>query len=88
MTEQTRNDFEAWAIERGGISTGRDNTPPANGGTGEYDNAWTNHAWAGWQAATTAERERCARVCDSVNNYDNPMTANDCAAAIRQGVEV
>ena len=31
------------------------------------------------------ERERCARICESVNNYDNPMTANDCAAAIRAG---
>lgn len=39
-------------------------------------------------AATKAERERCAKVCESVNNYDNPMTANDRAAAIRQGGEV
>ena len=33
----------------------------------------------------TVERtkERCARVCDSVDNFANPMTANDCAAAIR-----
>lgn len=30
-----------------------------------------------------AEREECAKICDSVNNYDNPMTANDCADAIR-----
>ena len=30
-----------------------------------------------------AEREECAKVCDSVNNYDNPMTASDCADAIR-----
>ena len=30
-----------------------------------------------------AEREACAKVCDSVNNYDNPMTASDCADAIR-----
>ena len=28
--------------------------------------------------------ERCAAICDSVNNYDNPMTATDCAAAIRK----
>jgi hypothetical protein len=27
--------------------------------------------------------EEAARVCDSVNNHDNPMTASDCAAAIR-----
>ena len=30
-----------------------------------------------------AEREACAKICDSVNNYDNPMTANDVADAIR-----
>ena len=29
------------------------------------------------------EREACAKICDSVNNYDNPMTANDVADAIR-----
>ena len=28
--------------------------------------------------------ERCAAICDSANNYDNPMTATDCAAAIRK----
>jgi hypothetical protein len=36
-------------------------------------------------AAILAERERCAQICESVNNHDNPMTANDCAAAIRAG---
>jgi DnaJ-class molecular chaperone len=34
-------------------------------------------------AAVLAERERCAKICDSVNNHDNPMTASDVAAAIR-----
>lgn len=29
------------------------------------------------------EREACAKICDSVNSYDNPMTANDVADAIR-----
>lgn len=27
--------------------------------------------------------EEAARICLGVNNYDNPMTANDCADAIR-----
>ena len=27
--------------------------------------------------------EEAARVCDGVNNHDNPMTARDCADAIR-----
>ena len=34
-------------------------------------------------AAIAQERGECAKVCESVNNFDNPMTANDCAAAIR-----
>ena len=25
------------------------------------------------------ERMRCANICRGVNNYDNPMTAQDCA---------
>ena len=30
-----------------------------------------------------AEREECAKIAESVNNYDNPMTAKDVASAIR-----
>ncbi len=30
-----------------------------------------------------AEREACTKILDSVDNYANPMTAADCAAAIR-----
>lgn len=33
--------------------------------------------------AVLRERERCAQICDSVDNFANPMTARDCAAAIR-----
>ena len=36
-------------------------------------------------AAVAAERERCLRIVESVDNYSNPMTANDCAGAIRAG---
>lgn len=28
--------------------------------------------------------EAAAKVCDSVNNFDNPMTAGDCANEIRR----
>lgn len=35
------------------------------------------------ERATAAEREACARIVESVDNYANPMTANDCADAIR-----
>ena len=48
----------------------------------------TTHEWEVWQAGRRAGamdmRERAAKVCDSVNNYDNPMTASDCAADIRE----
>ena len=37
-----------------------------------------------WSAAQAEEREECARIADSVNNYDNPMTAQDVADSIRQ----
>ena len=36
-------------------------------------------------AAVAMERERCLAIVCSVNNYDNPMTASDCANAIRAG---
>jgi hypothetical protein len=35
------------------------------------------------QASAAAEREACAQILDGVNNHANPMTANDCADAIR-----
>ncbi len=38
-------------------------------------------------AAVAAERERCLRIVESADNYSNPMTANDCAAAIRAGAK-
>lgn len=33
--------------------------------------------------AVMEEREACALICDSVNSFSNPMTATDCADAIR-----
>jgi hypothetical protein len=48
-------------------------------------------AWAAWQAATAAERERCAKVCDALvyaidnggNQYRREANAIQCAAVIR-----
>ena len=37
---------------------------------------------AAFRAGAEAEREACAKVCDSVS-HENPMTATDCADAIR-----
>ena len=56
--------------------------------------AWVEQfAFWAWQAATAAERERCAKVCDSLvmaldnagNAYRRPATADQCADAIRKG---
>lgn len=41
------------------------------------------HLVAFAKLVAAAEREACAQICDSVNSYDNPMTANDVADAIR-----
>jgi len=36
-------------------------------------------AWEGWCAAVKAEREACAKVCETFYNHE----AKDCAEAIR-----
>ena len=52
------------------------------------------HPQAGWiaelhhlerfaQLVAAAEREACAQILEWVDNYANPMTATDCAVAIR-----
>jgi hypothetical protein len=44
------------------------------------------HCWQAWQAATLAERERCAKVCDewAKQNWVYKNGAIQCAAAIRK----
>lgn len=58
----------------------------------EYVNVDTGHRWAGWQAATLAERERAAKVCDAnsehgafTENEQYDLACEDCAADIRKG---
>ena len=62
----------------------------------DYSSTQITEAWHAFQAgyaaakaetaaAVAAERERCLRIVESVDNYSNPMTANDCADAIRAG---
>ena len=79
-----RAKFEAWATAAYRLSF--DDTP------------LKRYLWAAYQAghaaakaetaaAVAAERERCLRIVQSVDNYSNPMTANDCAAAIRAGAK-
>ncbi len=64
----------------------------------DYTSTQITEAWHAFQAgyaaakaetaaAVAAERERCLRIVESVDNYSNPMTANDCADAIRAGAK-
>ena len=70
--------------------------------TGAYENSWVQLAWlywqSAWQAATLAERERCAKVCETVDNEqmgkacighnfygDYAIGSELCTAAIRSG---
>ena len=61
-----RKAFEAWAGKRERAST-----------TAAWD-----YAFKAWQAATLAERERCAQVCEAVRIV---MDGEVFAAAIRKG---
>ncbi len=65
-------DFDRWWLDTLG--------PLANA-----DAAYT-HAKMAWEAATAAEREACARVCEARYMGDNnreDVEARACAAAIR-----
>jgi len=80
------------AIRARGDEMSRDEIIKMAHEAGAYHPAWDNRdeVWTLTQeelerivrAAEQAEREACARVCDSVS-HDNPMTASECAAAIR-----
>ncbi len=45
----------------------------------------TTSAFEIWQAATAAERERCAEICDGVGDGNRWSDAHSCADAIRRG---
>ena len=93
MTEQIRDDFEVWAKLK--------NYDLLKSGGGSYLYVQANIAWKAWQAATKAERERCAKVCEAwntahakatgdckISDCDMMSAVQDCAAAIRQGGDV
>jgi len=48
-----------------------------------WDNAAVNDAQSALTAARNSALEDAAMICLSINNHDNPMTANDAANAIR-----
>ena len=81
-----RQEFEAWITAppfEKDVHIGDENSD----WPGAYTDYRVHLAWdayqAGRRAGELAMRERAAKVCDSVNNHDNPMTACDCADAIR-----
>ena len=44
---------------------------------------WTEELVVFAKLVAAKEREACVRIVESVNSYDNPMTAGDCSEAIR-----
>ena len=89
MTDKTREAFEAWfTANRGAGMLGKSET-------GNYEWVNTSDAWEVCQAATLAERERCALVCEgrvyaldhAGKQYRREWTASQCAADIRKGGE-
>jgi hypothetical protein len=81
-----REAFEAWM---------RDSTPlkhpvwRARTETGEYQAPIVQADWRTWQAATAAEREQCAKVCDAIGEWHAKTdmklayVADKCAEIIR-----
>jgi hypothetical protein len=92
-----RQAFEAWAKGQGyarlstyGITARYGASPD------DYIEPFLQIAWEAWQAATAAEREQCARVCEATiapwKQYRHGTTEVEdaviaCAAAIRNRKE-
>ena len=85
MTKKMREDFEAWYFG-GEMDKATKRTPHG------YKYIAAQTAWLAWNAATRAERQRCALLCDAKvyavdhggHDYRREATALQCAAAIRQ----
>ena len=83
----TREAFEAWKTAQGINKLSEYEIYGFAGSEKLLNSEIDLRMLAAWQAATAAERERCALVCDAYNTIDNPVRPSDCAAAIRQGGE-
>lgn len=68
--ESMRERFEAWLKSRNG--------DPMFWNTSDA-------MFAAWQAATLAERERAAKVCEKLDAFDMDDPGSTAAAAIRKG---
>ena len=81
----TREEFEAWAKDRGHFLSRH----PVEG----YLNAQTDAAWVAWQAAhlagQRAMQERAAKLCDGLHyrwrfgDDDTDSGPSECAAGVR-----
>jgi len=80
MDEQERKRFEEWA-QPDSVQAQR------HPETGEYTERGMSAAWAGWQAAVKAERERiCAAIKaedDHCADGDYMMDSDDCIKVVR-----
>ena len=67
MTDQMRKDFEAFmrAAKNGEL----DEAVFDRDSAGDYVLPTVYATFFGWKAATKAERERCAKVCDELGEY-------------------
>jgi hypothetical protein len=61
--DKQREAFEAWAVKRGG----GDGLQQSAVNPGNYRSGLMQFSWLAWQAATAAERERAAKVCDRLS---------------------
>lgn len=75
-TESMRARFEAFIL----YWTGQDINYHTRVGT-----VGLMFSWEAWQAATLAERDRCAAVCDLQWTLTSGHVAKQCAEAIRKG---
>jgi hypothetical protein len=89
MAEAMRQAFEAWAREQFGYTDFSCWSDDYELVAGEYSNTMIQVRWQAWQAATAAEREQCAKVCDAIGEWHAKTdmklayVADKCAEIIR-----
>ena len=89
-SDEQRKAFEAWLCPYDDDAMKR--MTLERRGDGNYAQALPRLQWKVWQAATAAERERCAKVCDFMAKlgaedrmHGAVVVATELAAAIRKG---
>ena len=85
MNDQMRNDFEAWFLAYRKSTWRPAKSDPRKDMPTHWNTFCEMDCWRGWQAATLAERDRCALVCESHPYIDNG--GEWFAGLIRQGTQ-